>query len=108
MQAQNPALANEHAVRADIIASILALLLAGAAYLRSRSTGGFYDREIYAMTPKTQRRYGLIALAFAAVFAVAAFWNVLAGATIWLDAAFVLFAVFYLTSYLRGAHEDDE
>jgi hypothetical protein len=94
-------------VVADLIGSIVALLLAGAAYLRSRGSGGFYDRDVYGMTAQTHRRYALAALAFAVAFALSARWFS-QSATIWVYAAFVLFAVFYLTSYLRGAHEDDE
>ena len=94
-------------MRADVIGSTIALLLAAAAYLRARGRGGFYDRDVYGMTAKTHRTYAGIALAFAGAFAVAAAWFA-STATIWLYAAFVLFAVFYLTSYLRGAHEDDE
>lgn len=105
-QAQNALCAKLPRVSADLIGSIIALLLAAAAYLRSRGAGGFYDREVYGMTPAVHRRYGAIALAFAAAFAADARWFA-QNATIWLYAAFVLFAVFYLTSYLRGAHEDD-
>lgn len=94
-------------VIAALIGSVVALLLAVAAYLRSRAPGGFYDREVYGMTPAVHRRYAAIALGFALAFAAAARWFT-AGATIWLYAAFVLFAVFYLTSYLRGASEDDD
>jgi hypothetical protein len=99
--------ANHADVRADVIGSLVAVLLAVAACLRSRGSGGFYDRDVYGMTAKTHRLYAAVALAFAAVFAAAAAWFA-AAATVWLYAAFVLFAVFYLTSYLRGAHEDDE
>jgi Ca2+/Na+ antiporter len=94
-------------VVADLIGSIIALLLGSAAYLRSRGSGGFYDRDVYGMTARTHQRYAGIAFAFAVAFAIVARWFA-QSATIWLYAAFVLFAVFYLTSYLRGAHEDDE
>jgi len=106
-QAQNAPCTKPPRVSADTIGSILALLLAAAAYLRSRGAGGFYDRDVYGMTASVHRRYGAIALLFAAAFAVDARWFA-QSATIWLYAAFVLFAVFYLTSYLRGAHEDDD
>jgi hypothetical protein len=89
------------------IGAIVALLLATAAYLRSRARGGFYDAEVYGMTPSTHRAYALAALAFTVLFAASALARESA-ATIWLWAAFVLFAIFYLTSYLRGAHESDE
>jgi hypothetical protein len=106
-QAQNAAQRIMESMRADVIGSLVALLLAAAAYLRVRGGGGFYDRDVYGMTAKTHRVYAGISLAFAAAFAAAAAWFA-DTATIWLYAAFVLLAVFYLTSYLRGAHEDDE
>lgn len=84
------------------------LLLAGVAYLRSRTAGGFYDAQVYGMTPDSHRRYALFAMLFAiALFAVAWWWP-RGSATIWLGAAFVLFAVMYITSYLRGASESDD
>ncbi|MGA7745679.1 MAG: hypothetical protein WCA52_01570, partial [Candidatus Aquilonibacter sp.] len=79
-----------------------------AAYVRSRGSGGFYDNEVYGMTAHTHRRYALAAAAFALAFFAVGWWWPRTGATIWLFAAFVLFAVFYLTSYLRGASESDD
>ncbi len=95
-------------MNAEIIGVIAALLLAGGAYLRSRGPGGFYDAGIYGMTAIAHRRYALTALGFAAAFGALARWFPGGGATLLLWAAFVLFAVFYVTSYLRGAHDDDE
>jgi hypothetical protein len=92
----------------DVAGAIASLLLALAAQVRSRSVGGFYDAEVYGMTPYSHRRYALIALGFALAFFAVARWWPRSGATIWLFAAFVLFAVFYLTSYLRGAYESDD
>jgi hypothetical protein len=107
VQAQNACGANVPSVTADLIGTFVALLLGGIAYRRSRGTGGFYDRDVYGMTARTHLRYALAALAFAVAFAATARWFAQT-ATVWVYAAFVLFAVFYLTSYLRGAHEDDE
>ncbi|HTV93795.1 MAG TPA: hypothetical protein VMG98_13850 [Verrucomicrobiae bacterium] len=91
------------------LAGVLAsLLLAAAAYLRSRGRGGFYDAEVYGMTPRAHRRYAATSLAFALAFFAVARWWPRSGATLWLFAAFVLLAVFYLTSYLRGAYEHDD
>jgi hypothetical protein len=106
-QAQNPTIANERLVTADIIGSAAALLLGAFAYLRSRARGGFYDREVYGMTAATHRAYAAISLVFSGAFAVAA-GHFADAATVWIYAAFVLFGIFYLTSYLRGAQEDDE
>ncbi|HUN29247.1 MAG TPA: hypothetical protein VMV65_05550 [Alphaproteobacteria bacterium] len=92
----------------DVAGVIASLLLALAAAVRSRSAGGFYDAEVYGMTPSAHRRYTLIAVAFAVAFFAVAWWWPRSGATIWLFAAFVLFAVLYLTSFLRGASEADD
>jgi hypothetical protein len=92
----------------DVAGAIASLLLALAAQARSRSAGGFYDAEVYGMTPYSHRRYALIALGFALAFFAVARWWPRSAATIWVFAAFVLFAVFYLTSYLRGAYESDD
>ena len=92
----------------ELALAIASLLLALAAYLQSRSSGGFYDAEVYGMTPLAHRRYAAIALAFALAFFAAAVWWPRGPATIWLGAAFVLFAVIYLTSFLRGATETDD
>lgn len=106
-QAQNTAVANDAAVNADIAGFVVASLLGAFAYIRSRRPGGFYDREIYGMIPRTHRTYAAISLLFALAFGVSARWFADV-ATVWLYAAFVLFGIFYLTSYLRGAQEDDE
>jgi peptidoglycan biosynthesis protein MviN/MurJ (putative lipid II flippase) len=92
----------------DLAGAIASLLLAAAAYIRSRGAGGFYDAQVYGMTPATHRSYAATALAFALAFFAAGLWWPSGSATIWIGAAFVLFAVFYLTSYLRGASEDDD
>ncbi|HEV7180326.1 MAG TPA: hypothetical protein VGN11_10645, partial [Candidatus Baltobacteraceae bacterium] len=70
-----------------------------------RVPGSFYDREVYGMTRSTHLRYAWTALALAMLFAAA--WVLKIQAEIALFAAFVLLAIFYLTSFLRGAHEDD-
>jgi hypothetical protein len=92
----------------DLAGAIASLLLAAAAYLRSRGPGGFYDAQVYGMTPRTHRAYAAVALAFSLGFFATGRWWPSSGATIWLGAAFVLVAVFYLSSYLRGAYEDDD
>lgn len=92
----------------ELALAIASLLLAAAAYLRSRSAGGFYDAEVYGMTPRTHLRFAAIALAFALAFFAVAVWAPRSVATIWLGAAFVLFAVIYLTSFVRGATESDD
>jgi hypothetical protein len=92
----------------DVALAIASLLLAAAAYMRSRTPGGFYDAEVYGMTPEAHRRYAAIGLAFALAFFAVAVWWPRSAATIWLGAAFVLFAVIYITSFLRGAAESED
>lgn len=93
---------------ANAAGALAALLLAAGAYLRSHARGGFYDAEVYGMTPAVHRRYAAAGALFVALFLLAALVPAFGIATIWLWTAFVLFAVFYGSSYLRGAHEDDE
>lgn len=92
----------------ELAGAVASILLGAAAYARSRGSGGFYDNEVYGMTAHTHRHYALAAAAFALAFFAVGWWWPRTGATIWLFAAFVLFAVLYLTSYLRGASESDD
>jgi hypothetical protein len=85
----------------------LSLLVAAAAWRRSRSAGGYYDREVYGMHRVTHLRYGAISLAFAAFFAVACVLH-LAAAGIAALALYAVFAVFYAASFARGAAGPDE
>ncbi len=86
---------------------IAASIVMAIAFVRSRTRGGFYDADVYGMTARTHRTYALVAgffaLAFAATYALP--WR---AAPVWLLAAFVPFALLYLTSFLRGAYEDDD
>lgn len=81
-------------------------IIAIFAMLRSRSPGGYYDTDVYGMTPASHRTYAWVAIAFFGAFV---FTRLFGAGTIsfYIFAAFVLFALFYLTSFLRGAHEDD-
>lgn len=81
-------------------------IIALFALRRSRTPGGYYDTDVYGMTPATHRAYAVVGGAFSAGFI---FTCLSRASTIgfYLFAAFVLFALFYLTSFLRGAHEDD-
>jgi hypothetical protein len=90
-----------------IIGLIASIALAAIAFARSRAAGGFYDAQVYAMTPQIHRRYAWIALAFAAAFA-ACLLPAAESLRFWVAAAFALVALFYLTSYLRGAHEEED
>ncbi len=88
-----------------VIGFLGSLLLGAFAYSRSRVPGGFFDTQVYGMTARTHRSYAIAGLMFAGVFAAA--WVFKLQIEIAAFTAFVLVAIFYLTSFLRGAHEDD-
>ncbi|MEO9171017.1 MAG: hypothetical protein ABI282_11070 [Candidatus Baltobacteraceae bacterium] len=79
--------------------------LAAFAFWRSRASGGFYDAEVYGMNPGTHVRYGCAFFGFAAFLGL--FWVLNVRIEIPVLAGLTLVAIFYLTSFLRGAHEDD-
>jgi hypothetical protein len=91
----------------SIAGIILSLLLAVFAFSRSRAPGGFYDAQVYGMTPPAHRRAAMVAACFALAFV--ATWVLRAtGPALWIFALFVVGSVLYLTSFLRGFTEDDE
>jgi hypothetical protein len=86
---------------------ILALGITIAAAVRSRSAGGFYAEQWYGMSPAVHLRYAAVSLAFAAFFGASyAYGQTTAG--IAGLALYALIAVFYLSSFLRGAPDRDE
>jgi hypothetical protein len=85
----------------------LALGVAAIAWARSRSAGGFYDRELYGMDAAAHRRYAIASLAFAAYFA-AAYVARSAAAGIAGLALYAVVAVLYVASFLQGARDPDE
>jgi len=89
------------------IGIVLGVALAAIAWRRSRVSGGFYDAGVYAMTPRTHRAYALAGLAFALFFAVTLALR-RDGAGIAGLAAYAVLAIFYATSFLRGASDDDQ
>ena len=86
---------------------VLALGITIAAALRSRSAGGFYAEQWYGMSAAVHRRYAAVSLAFAAFFAVAYAYRLTTAGIAGL-ALYALIAVFYLSSFLRGAPDRDE
>jgi len=83
------------------------LVLAVAAWRAARGPGGFYDRTLYGMTPRTHRIYLAIGLVFAGIFAFT-FTRHVAAAEFGALAALAIIGVFYATSFLRGYSEHDE
>ncbi|MGA8097725.1 MAG: hypothetical protein WB810_03595 [Candidatus Cybelea sp.] len=89
----------------SLVGLAAALLVGAAAWRRSRSPGGFYDSETYAMNPVAHKRYALVSLGFALFFAAAYAFH-LASEGIAALALYALIAVFYATSFLQGAPDD--
>jgi hypothetical protein len=86
---------------------LLSLAIAVAAWLRSGRRGGPYDAGVYAMDRRAHLRYAAISVAFAMFFAFALALR-LEAAGIGALALYALIAVFYVTSFLRGAFGPDE
>ncbi len=89
----------------SIVGFFIAIAIAAIAYRRSRSPGGFYDRDVYAMNSSVHRRYALVSLAFALFFAIT-YAGRAATAGIAGLALYALIAVLYATSFLRGASDE--
>lgn len=83
----------------------IALTVAATAWRRSRSHGGFYDRETYGMDSASHLKYAALSLAFAGYFA-ATFARGLEAAGIAGLALYALIAIFYATSFLQGASDE--
>jgi hypothetical protein len=89
----------------SLVGAAIALGIAGAAWRRSRSLGGFYDRETYGMSGQTHRRYAVVSLVFAAYFAVAYVRGFETAGIVGL-ALYALVAVLYAASFLQGAPDE--
>lgn len=85
--------------------AFLATAVAVAAWRCSRVASGYYDRMDYGMEDRTHLRYSALSLAFVAFFAVALTLRWATAGVVAL-AAFVTIAVFYGSSFLRGASHD--
>ncbi|MDH2908934.1 MAG: hypothetical protein PXZ07_02345 [Candidatus Eremiobacteraeota bacterium] len=84
----------------DIVGILAALALAIAAFAASRRNEGHpYADEVYAMTPRSHRRYAALGLLFASAIAAALALHL---PTMPLLAILTLVIVFYATSFLRG------
>lgn len=84
---------------------LFALAFALFAYARSYAKSGFYDAEVYGMTAASHRKYAGIGLCLGAIVWTLFRMNQQTFAFM-LDAVLVIVAVFYLSSFLRGAHEE--
>lgn len=91
----------------SIVGFVLALSIAICARKASGARRGYYDSQTYGMTAKTHRRFGFASLAFAGFFAGAYLLHAETAGVITL-ALYALIAIFYATSFLRGAADYDE
>jgi uncharacterized membrane protein len=89
----------------SLIGLAAALSVAAVAWRRSRRSGGFYDSGVYGMTPAAHRSYAIVSLLAAAYFAATC---VLALSTAGIAglALYAFIALFYATSFLRGASDE--
>jgi hypothetical protein len=91
----------------SLIGLALALFVAAAALLRPRLRPGYYDADLYGMTARVHRRYGVISLLFALFFDVT-YRTGASSAGVGGLAVYAVIAVFYAASFLRGASDADE
>ncbi len=82
-----------------------ALIVAATATWRSRSPGGFHDRETYGMDASSHRRYAAVSLVFAVYFGITYARGLEAAGIVGL-ALYALIAVLYATSFLQGAPDE--
>lgn len=83
----------------------IALVVAAAALRCSRSPGGFYDRDTYGMSASMHRRYAAVSLVFALFFAASSLLRLETAGIAGL-ALYALIAIFYASSFLRGASDE--
>jgi len=83
--------------------SLLVMLLA---WWRSRVPPAYYDGQVYGMTPQAHRRYLYVELLLCAIFAATIAFRADTVA-LWFLAAAVITHIMYLSSFLRGATEED-
>ena len=83
----------------------VALAIVVFAFYRSRRSGGYYDADIYGMTRNSHLRIMVAALALNLL--LMSRWLIHSNIFEFIvEAAIALLAVFYVTSFLRGAHEE--
>ena len=88
------------------IGLVLSVLLAAWSWRNAARSRGYYATQVYVMTGAAHRRYAAAFLAFALLFALA--WALRATALgLYALAPFALLAIFYGSSFLRGAEESE-
>lgn len=83
---------------------VLSIIISLVAFYRSRqAVPSYYEGDVYGMTPAVHRRYALVSLAFTAAFGASL--AVRAIPVVPLLGGYVIFMVFYLSSFARGYGE---
>lgn len=86
---------------------LLTIAAAGVAFWRTRASAStFYEREVYHMDTRAHARYAYTFVLLAAVLGAAFIWSAIPIVPIL--AIFVLIAIFYGTTFLRGFSGEDE
>jgi hypothetical protein len=91
----------------SLVGLLSSIAVAACAWMRSRGGGGYYDAQVYAMSARTHRTYAIASLAFAVFFALTLGLR-RDSAGVAALALYAVIATFYITSFLRGASDDDE
>ncbi len=87
---------------------VLAAIGAVIGTLRGREEPrGFYEGEVYGLTALSHRRFAFASILFAAAFALIGAFPVLP-LLFPVLAAYTIFFILYLTSFVRGAVGEDE
>lgn len=70
-----------------------------------RTSGSYYEREVYGMTSRSHRAYAVLSGAFALAFAAAFFLSVIPAVP--LLGAYALIFIFYFSSFARGFSDEE-
>jgi hypothetical protein len=86
-----------------VLGIALATALAATAWWRARMGSGYYDGELYGMTPAGHRRYAAAGLVLACACVAALLWQPLAIPAL---AMVVIAVILYAASFARGAADE--
>lgn len=85
---------------------VLCVIVIAVALVKSRRTSGsYYESEVYGMTARTHRAYASLSALFAAAFAASLFVSVIPAVP--LLAAYALIFIFYFSSFARGFSDEE-
>jgi hypothetical protein len=84
---------------------VMALTIAAFSFWRSRlASTNYYETHVYGMTAQSHRRYAIVSLVFAVLFALA--YAIPLMPVFALLAVYVLVAIFYFSSFARGFSDE--